>query len=120
CTNASLNALAGCVFLSGWGNDGFKNLAEVNMSKARYAFNKIRSLDGFKAKFKDRIFFNEFVIETQKDIKKMGKKLFKSGILGPLNLSHTSENLKNCLLFCVTEKRSKLEINKLVEVLAKL
>jgi glycine dehydrogenase subunit 1 len=118
CTNASLNALAGCVFLSGWGSCGFKKLAEVNMSKARYAFNKIGSLNGFKVKFKGRTFFNEFVIETQKDIRKMEKKLAENGILGPLDLSYMNENLKNCLLFCVTEKRNRFEIDKLVEILA--
>ncbi|MDR3256244.1 MAG: aminomethyl-transferring glycine dehydrogenase subunit GcvPA [Endomicrobium sp.] len=120
CTNASLNALAGCVFLSGWGNSGFKNLAEINISKAKYAFNKIKSLEGFKAKFERKIFFNEFVIETQKDIKKINRVLLKNNILGPLDLSDINENFQSCLLFCVTEQRTKAEIDKLVEILAKI
>ncbi|MCA6084977.1 aminomethyl-transferring glycine dehydrogenase subunit GcvPA [Candidatus Endomicrobiellum agilis] len=119
CTSAALNALAGCVFLSGWGNDGFKNLAEVNISKARYAFNKIKSLEGFKAKFEDKVFFNEFVIETAKSVSKIQKTLLKNGFLGPLDLSSVNKNLKNCLLFCVTEQRTKAEIDRLVEILAK-
>ncbi|GHT14999.1 putative glycine dehydrogenase (decarboxylating) subunit 1 [Endomicrobiia bacterium] len=118
CTSASLNALAGCVFLSGWGNDGFKNLAEINISKARYAFNKIKSLKGFKSKFENKVFFNEFVIETSKNIKKIQNILLKNGILGPLDLSCINENFKNCLLFCVTEQRTKAEINRLTEILA--
>ncbi|MDR1926493.1 MAG: aminomethyl-transferring glycine dehydrogenase subunit GcvPA [Endomicrobium sp.] len=120
CTNASLNALAGCVYLSGWGNDGFKNLAKTNMSKARYAFDKIKTLYGFKAKFENQVFFNEFVIETQKNLKKINKILFKNGILGPLDLSDINENFKNCLLFCITEQRTKAEIDKVVEFLAKI
>ncbi|MDR1928882.1 MAG: aminomethyl-transferring glycine dehydrogenase subunit GcvPA [Endomicrobium sp.] len=57
CTNSSLNALAGCVFLSGWGGDiEFKNLAKINVSKARYAFEKIKTLNGFKSKFHDNFF----------------------------------------------------------------
>ncbi|MDR3071434.1 MAG: aminomethyl-transferring glycine dehydrogenase subunit GcvPA [Endomicrobium sp.] len=120
CTNASLNALAGCVFLSGWGNNGFKNLAVINMSKARYAFNKIRFLEGFNTKFENQTFFNEFVIETKKDVKKINKVLLKNGILGPLDLSNVGNSFKNCLLFCVTEKRTKIEIDKLVELLAKI
>ena len=122
CTNASLNALAACVYMSGWGSEGFKKLAQTNISKARYAFNKIKALDGFKAKFGDETakdFFNEFVIETQKDIKKINKTLLKNGILGPIDLSQTNANMKNCLLFCVTEQRTKEEIDKLVEILAK-
>ncbi|MDR3274507.1 MAG: aminomethyl-transferring glycine dehydrogenase subunit GcvPA [Endomicrobium sp.] len=120
CTNASLNALAGCVFLSGWGDYGFKNLAEINISKARYTFNKIKSLEGFNAKFKNATFFNEFVIETQKDIKKLNKVLLKNNVLGPLDLSNMNESLKNCLLFCVTEQRTKSEIDSLVEILSKI
>lgn len=120
CTNASLNALAACVYMSGWGKEGFKQLAEINISKARYAFKKISSLDGFKAKFTNNVFFNEFVIETSKDIKKIQKALIKNNILGPLDLSKENNDLKNCLLFCVTEQRTKAEIDKLIEILAKV
>ncbi|MDR2436704.1 MAG: aminomethyl-transferring glycine dehydrogenase subunit GcvPA [Endomicrobium sp.] len=120
CTNASLNALAACVFLSGWGNYGFKNLAQTNISKARYAFNKIKILGGFKAKFESETFFNEFVIETSKDVKKINKILIKNNVLGPLDLSEYGENFKNCLLFCVTEQRTKEEIDNLVELLDKV
>lgn len=119
CTNASLNALAGCVYMSGWGGEGLKKLAETNLSKARYAFNKIKGLEGFKEKFVNPVFFNEFVIETSKDIKKIQKTLIKNGILGPMELKDSGEQYKNCLLFCVTEQRTKAEIDKLVEILAK-
>jgi glycine dehydrogenase subunit 1 len=120
CTNASLNALATCVFFSGWGNAGFSNLAETNISKARYAFTKIKSLDGFKAKFENETFFNEFVIETSKNIKKINKVLLRNNILGPLDLSNAGDGSKNCLLFCVTEQRTEAEIDRLVELLAKI
>ena len=120
CTNAALNALAGCVYLSGWGNEGLKKLAETNISKARYAFNKIKGIDGFKSKFENPVFFNEFVIETQKNIKIINKVLQKNGFLPPLDLSGFSKQFKNCLLFCVTEQRTKAEIDKLVEILAKV
>ena len=120
CTNAALNALAGCVYLSGWGSDGLKKLAETNISKARYAFNKIKVIEGFKSKFEHFVFFNEFVIETKKDIKKINKALIKNGFLPPLDLSGFSVQFKNCLLFCVTEQRTKAEIDKLIEILAKV
>jgi len=133
CTNASLNALAGCVFLSGWGDYGFKKLAEINISKARYAYDRIKSLKGFKSKFGgNEVFFNEFVIETEKDVNKINEVLLKNGILGPLDLSthhctlaslglpEVLKNFKNCFLFCVTEQRTKSEIDKLVEILSKV
>ncbi|MDR0977500.1 MAG: aminomethyl-transferring glycine dehydrogenase subunit GcvPA [Endomicrobium sp.] len=120
CTNASLNALAACVFLSGWGDNEFVNLAETNISKARYAFEKIKNIDGFRAKFGNETFFNEFVIETSKDIKKIDKVLIRNNILGPLDLSEKGDNLKNCLLFCVTEQRTKVEIDELVRLLTEI
>jgi glycine dehydrogenase subunit 1 len=120
CTNASLNALASCAFLSGWGNYGFKNLTQTNISKARYAFNRIKVLSGFKAKFENKTFFNEFVIKTSKDVKKINKILIKNNILGPLDLSEYEESFKNCLLFCVTEQRTKEEIDNLIELLDKV
>jgi len=119
CTNASLNALAACVYMAGWGNENFKKLAETNISKARYAFNKIKNLDGFEAKFKDSVFFNEFVVDTTKDIKKINKLLLKNGLLGPLGLSGFDKRFSDSLLFCVTEQRTKAEIDRLAEILAK-
>jgi glycine dehydrogenase subunit 1 len=118
CTNASLNALANCVFLSGWGSDGLKKLAEINISKARYTLNKIKSIDGFNEKFKKQIFFNEFVVETTKDITRINNVLLQNKILGPIDLSNKYTNkLNNCLLFCVTEQRTKDEIDNLIEIL---
>ncbi|MCL2144233.1 MAG: aminomethyl-transferring glycine dehydrogenase subunit GcvPA [Endomicrobia bacterium] len=120
CTNAALNALAGCVYLSGWGSEGLKKLAETNIAKARYAFNKIKGIEGFKPKFEGFAFFNEFVAETQKDIKKLNKALIKNGFLPPLDLSDFGKQFKGCLMFCVTEQRTKAEIDKVVEILAKV
>ncbi|MDR3111821.1 MAG: aminomethyl-transferring glycine dehydrogenase subunit GcvPA [Elusimicrobiota bacterium] len=117
CTNASLNALSACVYLAGWGSDGLKKLGSVNISKARYAFNKIKTIDGLEAKFKNAIFFNEFVFDTGKNIKKLQQAFLKNNILGPLELSAFGKNFKNSLLFCVTEQRTKEEIDKLVEIL---
>jgi len=119
CTNASLNALRAAVYMSGWGNKGFKKLAETNISKARYAFNKIKNIPGFKAKFEGKTFFNEFVIETSKDIKEINKLLLENGILAPADLSWR-ENFKNCMLFCVTEQRTKSEIDFLAGLLKKV
>ncbi|MDR2425590.1 MAG: aminomethyl-transferring glycine dehydrogenase subunit GcvPA [Endomicrobium sp.] len=120
CTNAALNALAGCVYLSGWGNEGLKKLALTNIAKARYAFNKIKGIEGFSAKFENAVFFHEFVIKTEKDIKKITKMLIKNGFLPPLELSSYCKQYENCLLFCVTEQRTKEEIDRLAEILAKI
>jgi glycine dehydrogenase subunit 1 len=43
--------------------------------------------------------------------------LLKHNILGGYSLVADYEGMENALLFCVTEKRTKQEIDKLVEIL---
>lgn len=119
CTNAALNALAGCVYLSGWGPDGFRELAHRNMEKCRYAFDRITAIPGFAPAFENQIFFNECAVRTTKDIKKLQTRLLQNNILGPMELSPWYADMSDVLLFCVTECRTKLEIDSLVDVLSK-
>jgi len=60
-------------------------------------------------------FFNESIIETSKNIKKIQNVLLKNNFLGPLNLSGINENFKNWLLFCITEQKTKTEIDRLTK-----
>ena len=50
-------------------------------------------------------------------MKKINEELLKENILGPLNLGKTDAKYKNCIMFAVTEKRTKQEIDKLAEIL---
>ncbi|OGS25424.1 MAG: glycine dehydrogenase (aminomethyl-transferring) [Elusimicrobia bacterium RIFOXYB2_FULL_50_12] len=118
CTNAALNALAGCVYLAGWGPAGLQQLAEVNLAKSHYAFERISKISGFNVAFPEQKFFNEFVLQTTKDIGQLEKKLLANKIIGPLALRRFYPELSDCLLFCVTEMRTKAEIDSLVTLLA--
>ncbi len=120
CTNSSLNALAGCVYLSGWGAEGFRKLSELNLQKSHYAFNEIVKIKGFEPAFPKSSFFNEFTVKTSKDVLKIENALLKEKILGPLDLGRYFPDKKGHLLFCVTEVRTKEEIDKLIEILSKV
>jgi glycine dehydrogenase subunit 1 len=117
CTNAALNALAGCVYLAGWGKDGLRKLAETNLQKSHYAFDRITRIQGFEPAFPGVSFFNEFVLKTTKDIAQLKKKLLTEQIIGPLELRRFYPDYYDCLLFCVTETKSKEDIDKLVNAL---
>ena len=117
CTNAALNSFAACVHIAYLGKTGIENLSKINISKARYAFNLISKIDGFSPAFENNLFFNEFVIKTTKNINKLEQTLLDNNILGPLNLGQINPKYQNCLMFAVTEKRTKKEIDKLVEIL---
>jgi glycine cleavage system pyridoxal-binding protein P len=54
-------------------------------------------------------------METDLDAGKMNEELLKQGMLGPLSLD--SCGLPGAVLFCVTENRSKEEMDKLVAAL---
>jgi glycine dehydrogenase subunit 1 len=118
CTNAALNALAGCVYLAGWGTEGLKSLAAVNVANSHYAFDRITSIKGFSAAIPNAPFFNEFVVRTTKDIPALEQQLLDNKIIGPLALRGLVTGYDDCLLFCVTETKTKEDIDTLVNVLS--
>ena len=99
------------------GAKGIKELAQANISKARYAYNKIKNIKGFEPLFSNAVFFNEFVFKTTKNIIDIDKVLLKENILGPLPLNLVNEKYKDCVMFAVTENRTKEEIDKLADIL---
>lgn len=117
CTNEGLCALSAALYLVSLGKN-LKKLAYLNNQKAFYAFNQIKKLDGYEAVF-DAPFYNEFVIKCR-DAEKVNNGLLKKGILGGINLGKHYPELKNCLLFCVTEENTKQDINKLVNALGEI
>lgn len=119
CTNQALCALATTVYLSLMGREGLKKVAELCLQKSHYAFDEICKLNGFKAKF-SAPFFKEFVIETPIPPKEIIEKLAQKNIFAGVDLERFGVKLGNVLLVCVTEKRTKEEIDYFVSELGKL
>jgi glycine dehydrogenase subunit 1 len=57
----------------------------------------------------DKPFFKEFVLKANFDVEKFNNYLLDQGILGPLQIKDDQ------LLFAVTEKRTKAELDLLIE-----
>ncbi|MCK4386277.1 MAG: aminomethyl-transferring glycine dehydrogenase subunit GcvPA, partial [candidate division Zixibacteria bacterium] len=119
CTNQALCALASCVYLSLLGKSGIKKVAELCLQKSHYAFDQITKIEGFKKRF-EAPFFKEFVVQTPIPPKRIIRSLIKRNIFAGFDLAQFDRKLKNCLLVCVTEKRTKEEIDYLVDELRKL
>jgi glycine dehydrogenase subunit 1 len=119
CTNQALCALASCVYLSLLGKSGIKKVAELCLQKSHYALDEITKIEGFKKRF-DAPFFKEFVVETPIAPKRIIRSLLKRNLFAGIDLSQFDRKLKNSLLVCVTEKRTKEEIDYLVDELRKL
>jgi glycine dehydrogenase subunit 1 len=118
CTNASLNALTGCIYLAGLGPKGIEEVAMANLQNSHYAFERITKLAGFAPAFKNQPFFNEFTVTTDRNIEQLQQNLLSNKIMGPLELGGFFTEAKNQLLFCVTETKTKADIDKLVDALA--
>ncbi len=118
CTNQGLCALMAAVYLSTMGKIGMKKTAEQNIQKANYAKKKLSEIKGVQLKFSGKI-FNEFVIKTEKSPAEINSQLLKHSIIGGLDLEKYYPDLKNCMLFCVTEYNTREEIDKMTDVIAK-
>ncbi|MBN2245464.1 MAG: glycine dehydrogenase, partial [Candidatus Aminicenantes bacterium] len=116
CTNQAWCALRTTIFLEALGKKGLKEMAFQNIQKANYALDVLSKINGVKPKFSGS-FFNEFVIEFEKPWEKIEKHLLDNKMVGGLSLESFYPELKNCVLFCVTEKHTKAEIDKLGDLI---
>jgi len=116
CTNQSLLAVGATIYLAALGKQGFRELGELCLQKAHYAFRQITALPGYKAAFSSP-FFDEFVITAPVSAQRLQQHFEQAGITGGYALRDGYPDMPNDMLFCVTETRSKEEIDYLVDVL---
>ncbi len=118
CTNQALCALAACVHMTLLGKEGIKELADINMDRAYYLREKISKLPGFKVNTGVPV-FNEFVVEAEKGFAAVEKKLSAQKIFPGIDLSMFYPDMKNKFLVCVTETKTKEDLDRFVEALSK-
>lgn len=116
CSNQGLNMLMATIYLTTLGKKGLREVAMQSTQKAHYAFEKLTANSKFKPLF-NKPFFKEFVVTSDLNATEVNEKLLQEGILGGYEVGNDYNELKNSLMFCVTEKRTKDEIDKLSSVL---
>lgn len=112
CSNQALNALAASVAMTALGKKGVQEMAKHNILKTHYAKQAFEAA-GFEVAYKGS-HFNEIVVNVQMNVTELNKALFNDSIIGGFDLERTNEALRNHALICVTEQRSKEEIDELV------
>lgn len=115
CSNEALNALSAVIYLSTMGKQGLKEVASQCVSKANYAYNELIKTGKFRPVF-NKPFFKEFVLKSNICPCRLNDELLKNKILGGFNISKEYPLYENAVMFCVTEKRTKAEIDNLVKV----
>ncbi len=98
------------------GKSGLKEVATQSTIKAHYAYNSMINTGKYKPLF-NKPFFKEFAVTSDIAGEKVNESLLKDNILGGFLLDTYYPQYKDGILYCVTEKRTKEEIDKLVNVL---
>src|SRR5215468_3171134 len=112
CTNQALIALMATVFMTVYGKQGLRELAEQNLAKAHYLSGKL------KPRFCGK-FFNEFVVKVEgKNPEAVNKNLLKKKIIGGLPLGRFYPELSDSLLLCATEMSRRADMDAVTEALA--
>ena len=120
CTNEALYALAASVYLATMGKQGLRQVSELCLQKSHYAAVEIAKLPGYALAFPGLPFFKEFVIQTPIDPGAINETLMAQGIIGGLSLTPHYPALGNAMLVCVTEQRTREEIDAFVAALARV
>ncbi|HNR65185.1 MAG TPA: aminomethyl-transferring glycine dehydrogenase subunit GcvPA [Atribacterota bacterium] len=120
CTNHNLNVMAGNIYLSLLGTEGLYQYSLLNFRKAHYLEKELLKSGKFSNTF-TYPYFNEFLISYQGDIKELQEKLVDNNFIPPLSIVqfYSEEELKQCLLFAVTEIFSREELNYISNLLSR-
>jgi glycine dehydrogenase subunit 1 len=116
-TNQTLLALAGLVYLSWLGPQGLRELGETCLALASYA--KERFADaGIAEAFSEQATFKEFAVRSGRPAKDAIAAARARGVHPGYALGRDYSGLDDALLVAVTEKRTRADIDRLVEALA--
>ncbi len=116
CTNQALNALAATIYLTTIGKKGIREVANLCIQKSHYTYEKLLVTGKFEPLF-TAPFFKEFTIRIKDggSLEELNRKLFNKNIIGGYELGKAYEGYKDAWLIAVTEKRTKKEIDNLIE-----
>jgi glycine dehydrogenase subunit 1 len=113
CTNQGLCAMGAAIYMASLGKQGLRELAKLNYDKAEYLKRRLEE-SGLKVRFESPT-FNEFVVEVPGDFEGTYGKLLEQKIVPGLPLAPYYPELSNCYLMCVTETKTKEDIDTLVK-----
>lgn len=108
CSNQSLMALYVTVYMSLMGKEGLAKVNSLSSAGAHYLYEELLKTGKFEPVF-DKPFLKEFVLKPLVPVEKLQQKLLDAGFFGALA---TEEGYVS---FCVTEKRTRAEVDSLVE-----
>lgn len=113
CSNQSLMALYVTIYMSLMGAEGLRKVNELSSAGAHYLYDRLLQTGKFEKVF-DKPFLKEFVLKPLVPVEKLQSALLDAGIFSAL------ETEDGYVSFCVTEKRTKAEVDSLIEVIGRI
>lgn len=114
CSNQSLMALWCTVYLSLMGPEGLRRVNALSSKGAHYLKDALLATGKFEDPMPDQPFLKEFVLTPLVDVGKLQQALIDAGFFAALG---TPEGYVS---FCVTEKRTREEMDALAQTVKKL
>ncbi len=114
CSNQSLCALRGLIFLASLGKEGFAELARLNYDKAEYAKARLGEIPDVTV-MNSTPTFNEFTICLPHKAENVAARLLRAHIAAGVPLGGFYPEMANCLVVTVTEQRTREEIDILAK-----
>ncbi len=118
CSNHALNALAAGAYLSAVGREGLAGIARACLAKARYLRESLIGTGKFTA-IGDAKFGYEFALAYDGDSDELYHALLDKGYIAGVIVSQADDG-PDLMLFAVTEKRTKAEIDAFVREVVSL
>ncbi|MEN6442017.1 MAG: aminomethyl-transferring glycine dehydrogenase subunit GcvPA [Syntrophobacter sp.] len=115
CTNSGLCAVTSAMYMASLGGTGFRELARLNYDKSEYLKKELNAA-GFRIAFAAPT-FNEFVVEFPAGADGLYQRLLDRKIVAGLPLAPYYPELPNHYLLCVTETKSRENLDALVREL---
>ena len=118
CTNQTLMAIAVAIQLAWLGPEGLRRLGEICIQRRAATAARLAELEGCRVRFEGPA-FKELVLETPIPGHELATRLARRGLLVGPSLGRWYPDLAGCLLIAVTEKRTRSDIDRLVEAVEK-
>ena len=128
CSNHALNALAACVYLCAVGQNGLAGIARSSVAKAHYLRDALLATGVFTAPW-ETAFGYEFTLAYEGDVAEMHSAMLDRGFLAGVSVADVEaewptgvdpELADHLVVFAVTERRTRPEMDEFVEEVASL
>ncbi len=119
CTNQGLMVTAATIFMSVMGYEGLHRVALKSHHNTSSLLERLTEIEGVSKTFSSP-YFHEICVTLPVSAQLVIEKMYEQGIASGVSLAMLDKNLENVLLVCVTETKTKDDIEQFVSTLTVL